>query len=143
MKLQSALIQVVIVRILSVTRGAVSQWFPIYRKKGLEALRYGKITNSIVSFLTNKRMSCVCSRCQDISSTRGTCGRFHTWLDRILLSAPPNAMRRSGKNDFTKMVGNEKNLEEERTIIFCRQVGFFSRHLHAAHMHPWEKLLQS
>lgn len=41
---KSGMKQVDIARVLGVTKGAVSQWLSIYREKGLEALRYRKIT---------------------------------------------------------------------------------------------------
>lgn len=43
---ESGMKQAAIARALNVTRGAVSQWLSAYRDKGLEALRYRKITKN-------------------------------------------------------------------------------------------------
>lgn len=43
---ESGMKQAAIARALNVTRGAVSQWLSAYRGKGLEALRYRKITKN-------------------------------------------------------------------------------------------------
>lgn len=43
---ESGMKQADIARALNVTRGAVSQWLSLYREKGLEALRYRKITKN-------------------------------------------------------------------------------------------------
>ncbi len=52
---ESGMKQAAIARALNVTRGAVSQWLSAYRDKGLEALRYRKITKIHVGFRKNKR----------------------------------------------------------------------------------------
>lgn len=41
---KSGMKQVAIARMLGVTKGAVSQWVSTYRKKGIDALRYKKIS---------------------------------------------------------------------------------------------------
>ncbi len=54
---ESGMKQAAIARALNVTRGAVSQWLSAYRDKGLEALRYRKITKIHVGFRKNKKMN--------------------------------------------------------------------------------------